>query len=178
VQFRVFCEQDIQEGCNPQLSNYMGHIGQKPVYDMEWPLEAMDDIMIHTERGVREVTMEEWGRLKGYPSSWGTIVKDRQWIISEPSVHIWSVMGDAILPTLEGSVVSTVVQDIDEEDLSDLSPLMDSNRWEDDLSDDSSEFDYRIGPRMALEEEEVYEEEVELPPNMDSPFEWNVSYPI
>jgi hypothetical protein len=27
----------------------------------------MDDILVRTKRGVREVTTEEWGKLKGYP---------------------------------------------------------------------------------------------------------------
>jgi hypothetical protein len=70
------------------------------VYEAGGPLESMDDILIRTERGVREVTTEEWGKLKGYPSSWGTTAKDRRRTIQEPSLHFWSVLGDAFAPTL------------------------------------------------------------------------------
>jgi hypothetical protein len=69
---------------------------------------------------------------------------------------------------------STVAQYIDEEDLADLPPLVDRKRWEDGSSDDESDCAPPLGTRRALEEEEVCEEDVELPPNMDSPFEWSV----
>jgi hypothetical protein len=48
VPVMAFCKWDIREGHNPLLPNYMGNIGQKPVYVMDGPLEAMDDIMIDT----------------------------------------------------------------------------------------------------------------------------------
>jgi hypothetical protein len=60
----------------------------------------VNDILVRTERGMREVTTEEWGKLKGYPSYWGTTAKDRRRIIQEPSLHFWSVLGDAFAPTL------------------------------------------------------------------------------
>jgi hypothetical protein len=66
------------------------------MYEVEGPLESIDDILIRTERGVREVTNEEWGKLKGYPPSWGTTAKDRRRIIQEPSLHFWSVLGGRI----------------------------------------------------------------------------------
>jgi hypothetical protein len=65
------------------------------MYESDGPLEYMDDILIRTERGVREVTTKERGNLKGYPSSWGTTLKDRRQIIQEPILHFWSVLGDA-----------------------------------------------------------------------------------
>jgi hypothetical protein len=43
------------------------HIGRKPVYEADVPLKYMDDILVRMERGMREVTTEEWGKLKGYP---------------------------------------------------------------------------------------------------------------
>jgi hypothetical protein len=46
------------------MPNYVGHIGRKPVYEVDGPFEYMDDILIHTERGMSEVTTEEWGKLK------------------------------------------------------------------------------------------------------------------
>jgi hypothetical protein len=58
VPSRAFIKKDVQTGSNPLLPNYVGHIGRKPVYDMEGPLESMDNILIHTDRGVREVTTE------------------------------------------------------------------------------------------------------------------------
>jgi hypothetical protein len=88
VPARAYIKKSIQKGCNPLLPNYMGHIGRKPVYEAERPLESMDDIIIRTERGVRDVMTEEWGKLKGYPSSWGTTAKDRRLIIQEPSLHL------------------------------------------------------------------------------------------
>jgi hypothetical protein len=95
-----FIKKCIQTGCNPLLPNYVGHIGRKPVYDTNRPLEYMDDILICTDGGVREVMTEELGKLKGYPSSWDITAKDRRRIIREPSLHFWSVLGNAFAPTL------------------------------------------------------------------------------
>jgi hypothetical protein len=64
---RAYIKKNIKEGRNPLLPNYVGHIGRKPVYEAYITLESVDDILIRTERGVREVTTEEWGKLKGYP---------------------------------------------------------------------------------------------------------------
>jgi hypothetical protein len=61
VPARAFIKKGIQTGRNPLLPNYVGHIGRKPVYDANGPLESMDDILICTDRGVREVMTEEWG---------------------------------------------------------------------------------------------------------------------
>jgi hypothetical protein len=70
VPARAFINNIIQKGCNPLLPNYVGHIRMKPRYEAEGPLESMDDILIRTERGVREVTTEEWGKHKGHPLYW------------------------------------------------------------------------------------------------------------
>jgi hypothetical protein len=78
----------------------VGHIGSKPIYYAKGPLESMDDILIRKDKWVREVTAEEWGKLKGYPSSWGTTAKYRRWIIRKPSLHFWSVLGDVFDLTL------------------------------------------------------------------------------
>jgi hypothetical protein len=67
VPVRSFSKQAIRERCKPILPIYVGHIGQKHVYDADGPLEAMDDILIRTERGVYEVTTDESGKLIGYP---------------------------------------------------------------------------------------------------------------
>jgi hypothetical protein len=67
VPARAYIKRSIKKGRNPLLPNYVGHIGSKPVYDADGPLESMDDILIRTERGVREVTTEEWGKFKGCP---------------------------------------------------------------------------------------------------------------
>jgi hypothetical protein len=100
VPARAYIKKSTNEGCNPILPNYVGHIGRKAVYEADGTLESMDDILIRTERGAREVTTEEWGKLKGYPHSWGTTAKDRRRIIQELSLHFWSVLGDAFAPTL------------------------------------------------------------------------------
>jgi hypothetical protein len=71
VPFMALIKHTLCQGRIPLLPNYVGHIGKKPVYDVNGPLEAIDDVPIHTERGVGEVTTEEWGNLKGYPASWG-----------------------------------------------------------------------------------------------------------
>jgi hypothetical protein len=70
------------------------------VYEANGPLKSMDDILIHTERGVRDVTTEEWGKLKGHLSYWGTTAKDMRWIIREPSLNFWYVLGESFAPTL------------------------------------------------------------------------------
>jgi hypothetical protein len=98
----VFNKKNIREECNPLLTNYVGRIGTKPVYDSNGPIESMDDILIHTKRGVREVTMEDWGKLKGYPATWDTTAKGQRRIIREPILHFWSVLEDALAPILEG----------------------------------------------------------------------------
>ena len=59
VPTRAFIKKSIQKGCNPLLPNYVGHIGRTPIYDANGPLESMDDILIRTDIGVREVTTEE-----------------------------------------------------------------------------------------------------------------------
>jgi hypothetical protein len=87
VPARAYIKKSIQKRRNPLLPNYVGRIGKKPVYKADGPLESMDDILIRTERGAREVTAEEWGKLKGHPSSWGATAKDRRRIIQEPSLH-------------------------------------------------------------------------------------------
>jgi hypothetical protein len=48
----------IKEGRNPLLTNYVGHIGRKPMYEADGPLESMDYILVRTKIGVREVTAE------------------------------------------------------------------------------------------------------------------------
>jgi hypothetical protein len=55
VPARAFIKKNIQKGRNPLFPNYMGHIGRKPVYEANGPLDYMDDVLIRTERGVREV---------------------------------------------------------------------------------------------------------------------------
>jgi hypothetical protein len=100
VPARAYIKKSIKEGRNPLLPNYVGHIGRKTVHEADGPLQSMEDILIRTERGVREVTTEEWGKLKGYPPSWGTTAKDRRRIIQEPSLYFWSILGDAFAPTL------------------------------------------------------------------------------
>jgi hypothetical protein len=55
VPVRAFIKKDIRTGRNPLSSNYVGHIGMKPVYDIDGPLESMDDILICMDRGLREV---------------------------------------------------------------------------------------------------------------------------
>jgi hypothetical protein len=100
VPARAYIKKSIHKGRNPLLPNYVGHIARKPVYKADVTLESSDDILIRTERGVREVTIEEWGELKGYPQSWGNTAKDRRRIIQETSQIFWSVLGDAFAPTL------------------------------------------------------------------------------
>jgi hypothetical protein len=96
----AFIKKAIHEGRDLILSTCMGHIVTKPVYDTEVPLVYMDDILTRTKRGVREVTTEEWGKLKGCPAAWGTTEKDRRWIIHKASLYLWSVLGGALAPTL------------------------------------------------------------------------------
>jgi hypothetical protein len=67
VPARAYIKRSMKEGRNPLLPNYVGNIGRKPVYNADVPLNPMDDILIRTESGTREVTTEEWGNLKGYP---------------------------------------------------------------------------------------------------------------
>jgi hypothetical protein len=55
VPAHAFIKKDIRTERNPLVSNYVGHIGVKPVYDTDGPLDSMDDIRICTDRGVREV---------------------------------------------------------------------------------------------------------------------------
>jgi hypothetical protein len=55
----AYIKKSIQKGRNPLLPNYVGHIWRTPVYEADGPLESMDDILIRTERDVREVTTED-----------------------------------------------------------------------------------------------------------------------
>jgi hypothetical protein len=159
----AYIKKIIKEGRNPLLPNYVGHIWRKTVYEADGPLESMDGILVRTKRGVREVTTEEWGKLKGYPPSWGTTAKDRRRIIQDPSLHFWSVMGYAFAPTLLHP--ESKMEPNDEYDGISIVPPPLSSRppWEEDSSDDKSEgeFDYPSS------------EHLELPPNMDASFEWD-----
>jgi hypothetical protein len=46
VPSRAYIKKSIKEGRNPLLPNYVGHIGRKPVYEADGPLDSMDDILI------------------------------------------------------------------------------------------------------------------------------------
>jgi hypothetical protein len=59
VPARAYIKKVIKEGRNPLLPNYVGHIGKKPMYEAERHLESMDDIVVQTKRGAREVMTEE-----------------------------------------------------------------------------------------------------------------------
>jgi hypothetical protein len=100
VPAHAYIKKVIKESQNSLLPNYVGHIGKTPVYEADGPLESMDDILVLKKRGVRDVTTEEWVKLKEYPPYWGTTAKDRRRIIQDTSLHFWSVMGDAFAPTL------------------------------------------------------------------------------
>jgi hypothetical protein len=56
VPARAYIKKVIKEGRDPLLPNFVGHIGKKPVYEANGPLNSMDDILLRTKRGVREVT--------------------------------------------------------------------------------------------------------------------------
>jgi hypothetical protein len=140
VPARTFIKKSIHKGRNPLLPNFVGHIGRKPVYEANRPLDSMDDIILRTERGVREVTTEEWGNIQGYPSSWGTTAKDRRWIIQEPSLHFWSVLGGAFHTTFNHPEDPKFKHN-EEEDASytSITPLSPIPPWEEDSSDEESE---------------------------------------
>jgi hypothetical protein len=59
VPAQAYIKKSIQKGRNPLVPNYVGHLGRKPMYEADGPLQYMDDILISTERGAREVTTEE-----------------------------------------------------------------------------------------------------------------------
>jgi hypothetical protein len=163
VPARAFIKKGIQTGRNPLLPNYVGHIGRKPVYDTNGPLEYMDDIIICMDRGVGEVTTEEWGKLKGCPSSWGNTAKDQRWVIWEPSLHFWSVLGDVFAPTLTHKEEPGFGENREEDtSIAGMPPFSTRPIWEEDSSDEESE----------CEDEHPLPEEVELPPNMDAHFDW------
>jgi hypothetical protein len=137
---RAFIQKSIQKGRNPLFPNDVGHIGRKPVHEANGPLESMDDILIRTDRGMREVTTEEWGKLKGYPSSWCTTMKDRRQIILEPSLHFWSVLGDAFAPTLTHQEEPNLRHNVEEDaSFTSIPPLSPRPLWEEDSSDEESE---------------------------------------
>jgi hypothetical protein len=98
---RAYIKNSIKEGSNPLLPNYVGHIGRKPMCEADRPLESMHDILIRTERGAR-LQRRNGESLRDTPhlGAWGTTAKDRRRIIQEPSLHFWSVLGDAFAPTL------------------------------------------------------------------------------
>jgi hypothetical protein len=89
---RAFINKAIRVGCNPLVPNYAGCIGMKPMYDTYGPLKSMDDILILTKRGAREVTTDKWVNLKGCPDTRGTTAKDWWWIIHKPSLHFCYVL--------------------------------------------------------------------------------------
>jgi hypothetical protein len=162
VTARAYIKKNIKEGCNPLLPNYVGHIGRKPVYEADGRLESMDDILIRTERGVREVTTEEWVKLKAYPPSWGTTVKYRRRIIQEPSLHFWSVLGDAFDPTLIHPENPKLEPNEEDDGIyTSIPPLPPMPPWEEDYSEEVSEDGV----------DHPYPGQLE-PPYMDSPFEW------
>jgi hypothetical protein len=139
---RAYIKKVIKAGRNPLLPNYVGHIGPTPMYEANGPLESMDDILVQTKRGVREVTTEEWGKPKGYPPSWGTTAKDRRRIIQDPSLHFWSVMGDAFAPTLIHPKLELEPNDNHDCVTIGPSPLSPRPPWKQDSSDDESDSEF------------------------------------
>jgi hypothetical protein len=134
---RAYIKKNIKEGRNPLLPNYVGHIGRKPVYEAYITLESVDDILIRTERGVREVTTEEWGKLKGYPPYWGTTTKDRRRIKQEPSLYFWFFLGDAFAPTLIHPKNPKLEPNEEDDGIyTSIPPLSPIPRWEEDPSDE------------------------------------------
>jgi hypothetical protein len=94
--------------------------------------------------------------------SWGTTEKGRWRIIQEPSLHFWSVLGDAFDPTLIHPE-NPKLKHNEEDDASytSIPPLSRRPPWEEDYLDEESED----------EVEHHFPGELELPPNMDAPFE-------
>jgi hypothetical protein len=92
------------------------------------------------DRGVREVTTEEWGKLKGYPATWGTTAKDWRRIIWKPSLHVWSVLGDAFAPTLKHKDEDCFCENEEDSSLAAMPLLSTRQRWEEDSSDEESDF--------------------------------------
>jgi hypothetical protein len=41
---RAYIKKSIQKGCNPLLTNYVGNIGRKHVYEADGTIGSMDDI--------------------------------------------------------------------------------------------------------------------------------------
>jgi hypothetical protein len=100
----------------------------------------MHDIIIRNDRGVREAMNEEWGKLEGYPSYWGTAAKYRRRIIREPSLHLWSVLWDAFAPTLTHKEKPHLGYNREEDNSFTGSPLFSPiPLWEEDSSDEESE---------------------------------------
>jgi hypothetical protein len=116
-----------------------------------------------TERGVREVKTEEWEKLKGCYLYWGTMAKYRRQIIQEPSLNFWSVLGDALTPALIHAENPKLEQNEEDDTIyTNIPPLSHITPWEDHSSDEESEDEvYHLFPGQ-----------LELPPNMDAPFEW------
>jgi hypothetical protein len=108
----------------------------------------MDGILICNERCVREVTTEEWGKLKGYPQYWVTTAKDRRRIIQEPSLHFWSVLGDAFDPTLTRQENSKLEPNEEDDGIYTSIPhLPPRPPWEEDYSDEESEDEVDYPPQ-------------------------------
>jgi hypothetical protein len=98
---------------------------------------APHPFLLGIERGAREVKTEEWGKLKGYPSSWGTTLKDRWRIIQEPSLHFWSFLGDPFAPNLIQPENTKLENNEEYDDIyTSISPLSPRPPWEEDSSYD------------------------------------------
>jgi hypothetical protein len=98
VPARAYIKKSIQKGCKPLLPNYVGHIGRKPVYEANRSLESMDDILTHTERGVREVTTKDWESLRDTPHLRVPLRKIGGGLYKNPSYIFGLSWGTHLLP--------------------------------------------------------------------------------
>lgn len=80
--------------------NHVGWCNGLPVYSEEGPAPSQP-CYIQTRRGVRRLTVEEWRKIKGYPTEWRPGSKLLETIRTLPGAHEWNAVGDYILQFLD-----------------------------------------------------------------------------
>jgi hypothetical protein len=86
--------------CHPKQPHLPGQVGLtpqgQPIYSSTTTLPASSTVWIKLPRGCRLVEPRELQAMKGLPTptSWPTPL--HQYVPSQPSVHLWSVLGDLL----------------------------------------------------------------------------------
>jgi len=100
----------LQAASEKAVPNFRGSVRGAPVFDPTGPVDGDPSSLIVTERGIRRLSVDEWKKLKGLPSSWTIPARHLDLLVADPGLHIWSVLGQVLQDLLQpGTRTSTLL---------------------------------------------------------------------